>query len=71
MAVLDLDNAPSWWRRTKNENMTAAEARRLAGTAGGALRWPQTACSTGALVFLSSSEVGLRMSHAAWEMDGT
>lgn len=34
MAVVDLDNPPSWWRRAKNENMTAAEARRLAGTAG-------------------------------------
>lgn len=34
MAVVDLDNAPSWWKRSKNENMTAAEARRLAGTAG-------------------------------------
>ncbi|KAL4448927.1 hypothetical protein ABPG77_007644 [Micractinium sp. CCAP 211/92] len=34
MAVVDLDIAPSWWRRTKTDNMTAAEARRLAGTAG-------------------------------------
>ena len=37
MAVVDLDNAPSWWKRGKNENMGAAEARLLAGTSGG---WP-------------------------------
>jgi DUF1365 family protein len=34
MAVVDLDNTPSWWQRSKNENMSAAEARRLAGTSG-------------------------------------
>lgn len=34
MAVVDLDNTPSWWQRSKNENMSAAEARRLAGTTG-------------------------------------
>lgn len=43
MAVVDLDNVPSWWRRAKSENMTAAEARRLAGTAGGAPQVAQAA----------------------------
>lgn len=34
MAVIDLDNAPSWWKRAEGDNMSAGEARRLAGTAG-------------------------------------
>lgn len=34
MAVVDLDNPPSWWSRIKHDNLSAAEARRLAGTAG-------------------------------------
>ena len=34
MAVIDLDNSPSWWKRTPTDNLTASEARRLAGTAG-------------------------------------
>lgn len=34
MAVVDLDNAPSWWRRSPSDNLSAAEARALAGTTG-------------------------------------
>jgi DUF1365 family protein len=34
MAVIDLDNSPSWWKRTPTDSLTASEARRLAGTAG-------------------------------------
>lgn len=34
MAVVDLDNAPSWWKRAQADNMSAGEARRLAGTNG-------------------------------------
>lgn len=34
MAVVDLDNAPSWWKRAEADNMSAGEARRLAGTNG-------------------------------------
>jgi DUF1365 family protein len=34
MAVVDLDNPPSWWRRAAGDNLSAGEARRLAGTAG-------------------------------------
>lgn len=48
MAVVDLDNAPSWWKRSKNENMTAAEARRLAGTAGVAASHSHTVASCAA-----------------------
>lgn len=34
MAVVDLDSPPSWWARSKTDNLSAAEARRLAGTTG-------------------------------------
>jgi len=50
MAMVDLDNAPSWWRRCKHDNMSAAEARRLAGTSGARFAVP-CGCGCAALAW--------------------
>lgn len=34
MALIDLDAPPSWWSSGANDNLTADEARALAGTKG-------------------------------------
>lgn len=38
MAVVDLDEPPSWWHEQASDHMTADEARSFAGTNGESTR---------------------------------
>ena len=67
MAVVDLDNAPSWWRRGKGDHLSAAEARALAGTTGAPQGWMPSLAGAAA----GAAEQGLSLHARALLPDRT
>jgi hypothetical protein len=66
MAVVDLDNAPSWWKRTPADNLSAGEARRLAGTSGApalTIAWLVAHC----LCDCMAGRLLLMHNHVGWQ----
>lgn len=67
MAVVDLDAPPSWWSCKANDNLTAEDARALAGTKGGSTTQRQRGRPGSVLLSSRFTSAMLRAEVACWE----